>query len=349
MDNSGLKNEQLLSELIENGSTVIKTKNEFGVHIFSGSINDDGVVFGKLVKPKYNESELRKSIDTNIVELIPITPVELEDTVLRSIYNIATQSINDLTDEVAVLNGTILGLESKITDLQLVTQSLRFELDTKDLTIASLENQNQQITLRVQSTILDLQNAIQRATSEAIQRVSLTARNEALVQEIDALRTELFDTREKLEQTVDELTKEASINSELEKGAFGGIDITANPIPKTDASQPPITWRGQPKYNYSNGNFINGGTISIFNATDETVIVNFTQTGIDFLTNLSPVTVPPKGFGTKRLSVSLAKVDNYKRLRDTADVGELVVSTNERTISIPMELQIQRGSDYRRP
>ena len=156
-------------------------------------------------------------------------------------------------------------------------------------------------------------------------------------------------TRDKLDQTVDALTKEASINSELEKGAFGGNDITANPIPITDASQPPITWRGQPKNNYSNGRFINGGSISIFNATDESVIVRFAQTGVDFLTNLSPITVPPNGFGTKRLDVNLNKVDNFKRFRDSADGGELVISTETRTVTIPMELQIQRGGTYRRP
>jgi hypothetical protein len=76
MDISGLKNEVKVNELLISGSLSIKTKNEFGVHIFSSSINDDGILSGKLTKPKYNENELIKSIDTIIVELLQIeTPV----------------------------------------------------------------------------------------------------------------------------------------------------------------------------------------------------------------------------------------------------------------------------------
>jgi len=58
---TGLKNEIKVSELIQSGSLAIKTKNEFGVHVFSGSVSDDGILSGKLTKPKYNEDELIKS------------------------------------------------------------------------------------------------------------------------------------------------------------------------------------------------------------------------------------------------------------------------------------------------
>jgi hypothetical protein len=44
----GLKNEIKVSELIQSGSLAIKTKNEFGVHVFSGSVSDDGILSGKL-------------------------------------------------------------------------------------------------------------------------------------------------------------------------------------------------------------------------------------------------------------------------------------------------------------
>jgi len=68
---TGLQNEQKVGEILVSGSLAIKTKNSFGVHIFSGSVVDDGIVTGKLTKPKYKESELLKSIDTTIIELIP--------------------------------------------------------------------------------------------------------------------------------------------------------------------------------------------------------------------------------------------------------------------------------------
>jgi hypothetical protein len=349
MKNTGLKNENFVNKLTLSGSTAIKTKNEFGVHIFSGSVIDDGIISSKLVKPKYNIGEIEKSIDTTIIELIPVRPPELPDTVLRSVYNVALAEIADLTQEVNTLNGVILTLQANITELEIVTQSLRVEIDGNDIVVATLQNQNEQLTLRVQSSITDLQNSIQKATSEAIQRISLTARNEALLQENDGLRTELELAKDRLELVTKELNREASVSAELAKGAFGGNNLTANPTPISDSSISPIAWRGRPQGDYKDGTFINGKSITVFNASDEDVTVTFAQVGIDFLQDISPLTVRSKQFGTATLNVNLTKVDKYKRGSDTLNKGELSVIAPSTTFPIPIELQIQRGAKYKRP
>lgn len=188
---TGLKNEIKVSELIQSGSLAIKTKNEFGVHVFSGSVSDDGILSGKLTKPKYNEDELIKSIDTIITELLPIEAPELPDTVLRVIYNEALFEIDDLREQVRLLNIDVSDLTAKVSELEIVTQSLRVELDGREIVVASVENQNRQSVAKVQSSIVELQNSIQKATSEAIQRVSLTARNELLEGQIEVLNEQL--------------------------------------------------------------------------------------------------------------------------------------------------------------
>ena len=188
---TGLKNEIKVSELIQSGSLAIKTKNEFGVHVFSGSVSDDGILFGKLTKPKYNEGELVKSIDTIITELIPVQAPELPDTVLRSIYNEALDQIEDLREQVRLLTIDVSDLTAKVSELEIVTQSLRVELDGREIVVASVENQNRQSVAKVQSSIVELQNSIQKATSEAIQRVSLTARNELLEGQVVVLNEQL--------------------------------------------------------------------------------------------------------------------------------------------------------------
>lgn len=349
MKGSGLKNENFVDKLNVSGSTAIQTKNAFGVHIFSGSVLDDGIISSKLVKPKYNTDEIEKSIDTTIIELIPVTPPELPDTVLRSVYNVALREIEDLTQEVATLNGVILNLQSNITELEIVTQSLRIEIDANDITVATLQNQNEQLGLRIQSSITDLQNSIQRATSEAIQRVSLTARNEALIQEANGLRTELEATRGRLEETVKDLQKEASVGAQLADGAFGGGDLTAKPTPVSDTSISAIAWRGRPQGDYRDGRFINGSSLSIYNPTDKDVTVEFKQVGIDFLQTISSVTVRAKGFANVNLKADVTKVDKYKKGSDSLNVGELSISSPTTTFPIPMELQIQRGANYKRP
>jgi hypothetical protein len=189
MAKTGLQNEQLISELLVSGSMAITTKNPFGVHTFEQSNNDEGVISGKLVKPKYNEVELVKSIDTRIFELLPPEPPPFDDRVPRPIYNEATQSVIDLTVQVVTLNRTVLDLRAKVQDVEIVSESLKVQLDLKDLNLAASQNQTGQLTTKISSTITELQNSIQKGTSEAIQRVSLYARNQSLEQELSALRT----------------------------------------------------------------------------------------------------------------------------------------------------------------
>ena len=196
---TGLKNKELLKELTTSGSLAINSKNEFGVNLFAEENLKDGVIYGSLVKPKYNESELVKSVDVVITELLPIEIPELPDTVLRSIYNVVTQSVIDLTIEIEELNIEISQLNSKVSTLEAVTESLRIEVDSKDLLIEVANKQLEESNKKISDTTIDLSNAIQRGIAESIERVSLFARNESLqstiqslLEQIDTLNQQLF-------------------------------------------------------------------------------------------------------------------------------------------------------------
>jgi chaperonin cofactor prefoldin len=180
MAKTGLQNEAIISELLVSGSQIIATKNDFGVYIFEEKQTSDGVVFGKLQKPKYNEREVVKSIDTSIVELIPAQAPELPETVLKFIYDAKVAEVADLTENIQELNTEISSLEGTISALETELETMRIDMDNKDLLLAVAENNAQQATTKVQSSIQELQNAIQRATAESIQRVSAYARNESL-------------------------------------------------------------------------------------------------------------------------------------------------------------------------
>jgi hypothetical protein len=215
MVKTGLKNESLISELLRSGSSAIKTKNEFGVHIFSGSIENDGIISGRLTKPKYNQQELIRALDTVIVELIDIDAPITEPTILTSTFNEATQSVEDLTDVVEALNDTVLRLDGKIKELEIVTQSLAIELDSRDLNVTVLENQLQGMASKVESSTFDLQNALQKATAESIQRVSLGARNLSLTQENDLLKEQLTSAQNQiinLGNTINQLNTQLNAN-----------------------------------------------------------------------------------------------------------------------------------------
>ncbi len=212
---TGLRNEGKISELLVSGSLAIKTKNDFGVHVFSGSVADDGIVSGKLTKPKYNEVEVIKSLDTDIVELISPEAPDLPPTILLTSYNEATQLIDDLTLQVERLNTVTLDLASKVKELEIVTQSLRVEMDSKDLLLAVSQNQTQQANLKIESSIISLQNSIQKATAESIQRVSLSARNTSLLQENALLNEQLTSAQNQivnLNQTINQINTQLNAN-----------------------------------------------------------------------------------------------------------------------------------------
>ena len=212
---TGLRNEDKISELLVSGSLAIKTKNDFGVHVFSGSVATDGIVSGKLTKPKYNEVEVIKSIDTNIVELIPVEAPDLPPTILLTSYNQANQLIADLTLQVERLNNVTLDLASKVKELEIVTQSLAVEIDSRDLLLAVSQNQTQQANSKIESSISSLQNSIQKATAESIQRVSLSARNTSLLQENALLGEQLTSAQAQivnLNQTINQINTQLNTN-----------------------------------------------------------------------------------------------------------------------------------------
>jgi len=147
--------------------------------------------------------------------LIDIEAPLTEPTILTSTFNEATKSVEDLTEVVEALNDTVLRMDGKIKELEIVTQSLAIELDSRDLNVTVLENQLQSMASRVESSTIDLQNALQKATAESIQRVSLAARNLSLTQENDLLKEQLSSAQNQiinLGQTINQLNTQLNAN-----------------------------------------------------------------------------------------------------------------------------------------
>lgn len=336
MDKSGLKNEIKVNELLTSGSLAIKTKNEFGVHIFSSSINDDGILSGKLTKPKYNEDELIKSIDTTIIELLPIEAPIPERTVPEPIYLAALEEIADLQLEIEDLNNQIVDLSAKVIELEIVTQSLRVELDGRELLVASIENENRQSVSKVQSTIVELQNSIQKATSEVIQRVSLSARNETLLNENELLREQLFGKTAKLQE-----------------GFRVTEDFAVRVINKADNIASDLTFNARPRDNGA-GNWINGPEIELANFTSNSVTVTFQQSGNSkgIINPVASVTIPANDSVIISVKENEKSIDTFSPTRAIGTAGDrryrgnLTVISQKGRINIPMELQKQAGDRF---
>jgi hypothetical protein len=181
----------------------------------------------------------------------------------------------------------VADLQSKVSELQIVTESLRVEIDNSSIVAASATNQGEQSNLKVQSTIQDLSNAIQKATSEAIQRVSLTARTQALEEQNKTYKEEIEGKA-----------------SKIADGHKGSGDITYK-----------IVKRGAPddkelRVEVTAGlsvNWVNGPEIEIYNPKDTAVTVEVKEEAQDLLKETSPITIQPKETKVLTLVVDTAK------------------------------------------
>ena len=275
MNKSGLKNEEQVQKILRDGSNALPQKNSAGIHTFTESDLSDGIISGKLVRPKYDNAELKKSIDTNIFELIPKQQVELPDMVLRTVYNVVTQSVNDLTVTVQQLNTEVGTLNSKISEVEIVSESLRIEADNETLKANLAQQQTTIANSQIAETTIDLSNAIQNSINEAIQRVSLTARNESLLQENDSLREQLFGLSAQ--------TAEGAIS-----GGDNGFTVLVN-NGEGDTGQMDADFYAKHSHAAVNGNGITmTNTIEVSNVTTNNKI-----TSISFTFNGDPKFVKP--------------------------------------------------------
>jgi len=192
MKNSGLKNEAQVAKIFVSGSDALPETNDSGIRLFRESDSSDGIIAGKLVRPKYNTKELKKSIDTTIFELLPNDVVDGPPMVLRTIYQEALDRITELNLLIERLNTTIGERDASIAELQTLVETLQIQLENEELKANIASQQSEIANQQIGETTIDLQNAIQNSINEAIARVSLTARVEALLQENESLREQLF-------------------------------------------------------------------------------------------------------------------------------------------------------------
>lgn len=334
MTNTGLKNELLVSELQISGSSALPYSPD--IKTFFESERADGVISGKLIKQKYKEEELKKSIDTRIFELLPVELPPPDDSVPRRVYNPVTQSVIDLTKEVERLNGVVLDLNGKIKELEIVSESLRVEVDSTKILAASFENQLTQANSKVQSGILDLQNAIQKGIAEAIQRVSLTARNQSLKEQVDRL-TEIVEKK----------------TAKIAEGAKPGEDFTVKPLKISEPKYNELTFRGRAKDD-GRGTWINGPDLEVYNFTREPVTLKFKFTGVNSAAFSAPASVTLQPDEKKTISIGTVqkKVDDLGpsagvgTSSDKEHVGALEISSAKSTVNITTAIQKQRGDKW---
>jgi hypothetical protein len=189
------RNTDLENILRVSGSAAI-SKNEYGVTV----VNDDNIasslLFKPLVRPKIDDTELVKAIDTIVTELKPNIPTVNLNLVPKPLYDdeVITSTdlrkqVQKLTTDIEVLNSQINTLTSRV--LSETNKRLSIE-QTNDV----LANQLDALTKVIEQFATQIQSAVQKSVDESILRASLQSQNagfkaqiEALIKQIDSLNS----------------------------------------------------------------------------------------------------------------------------------------------------------------
>ena len=296
-----IDNQFRIDELISKGSRAIVSKDEVtGNHTFvQGSkevVNEpyphlkgerDGEQVGRIEKPKYNEEELVKAVDTKVDELIgppkkekpPVVPKKLYDD-LRVLYDERGVRINEL-------ESIISDLEAEVASLTAEVESLLVQMDALTLQTAAAQNEAQTTNDRYVLLLQDFSNAIVKSTREGIERVSLKAQTEGLIAQKESLREQLKSLNLIVSNLQSQLSGAAAESSAAASGLTPGSDneffygITKSGDDARKVSD--IGWTTSATDAKTSGN---AGDLNIQNLRDDDVsitkleIVNVTTGGI---------------------------------------------------------------------
>jgi hypothetical protein len=179
--------------------------------------------------------------------------------VLKSLYDSALEQIDKLSQEIEDLKLLLGERDSRIKELESELEQSLINLEGEILKANIASEQSTIANEQIGETTIDLSNAIQNSINEAISRVSLTARVEALLQENESLREQLFGLSAQ--------TAEGAIS-----GGDNGFTVKVN-NPDGDASQLSADLWAKTSHKAGSGRKMTN-TIEVSNVTTDNKITN---------------------------------------------------------------------------
>jgi len=191
--------------------------------IFLTKDGKPGLVGSTLLRPTYNDEELKKAVDVVVDELLPEPPVVDRNLVPLEDYNAALSLIEELSFNNETLTIANDNFTSLLAELDSDRQSLQSEIDALNATIALLENQIAQAQNSVKDLVDELTSVRQQLTTSQIENAELSAKLAALEAQIAALRAQIT-------------ALQAALSAAQAAGAGGGGGA---PPPPSPPQQPP--------------------------------------------------------------------------------------------------------------
>lgn len=210
--------------------------------------NSDSNVNTKLYIDQYNTTELIKSVDTTVTELIKALPGVNLDLIPKPIYDAELSHSADLQREVDTLTQDVFSLNSRIQTLLADSSSLYIDNDNLNVKVAGLENSLAQSATTTYELRTNLTTSLIKAINEATERTSLeaennglTAQKNALIKQIDTLNNLLAQANATIQVAQQQLSAKAQAvaagglsTGELATLVFDGGDPTKRKVDGRD-------------------------------------------------------------------------------------------------------------------
>jgi hypothetical protein len=287
------RQDELESILKISGSAAI-ARNEYGITVVNENNVASSLAFKKLIRPKYDETELKKAIDIEVRELRPDIPVPNLDLVPKPLYDEELATNEDLRKQVSNLTLEVGTLTTTITDLEAEVQSEINNRLSIEQSNDALVNQLNTLTQTVDNFALQIQNSLQKSVEEGILRASLQSQNtgfkaqiQALIKQIDSLNSIIEGLQSQLGAVQNQ---QAIVQGTQAQAQAAGADVVNDVAivklgTEEDTNQPKI-WA---RFKSGGGSqWKNGKSLEITNNDKSEITVKLTKTnpesGKDFYT-----------------------------------------------------------------
>lgn len=352
------KDKQLELILKVSGSAAI-TKNEYGINVIEATNPASSLLFKTLNKPKYDEQELLKAIDVEVVELRPNIPTPNLDLVPRPLYTEQVVLVEDLRKQVENLTTTVNDLNSQITTLESQVQTeINNRLSIEQLNDV-LTNQMDTLTNTINDFSGQIATSLQKSVDESILRASLQSQNagfkaqiEALIQQINSLNSII----EGLQSQLGAVRQQKDIEQATRGQGGDNINkvVSANFEKKGSPTDPTMSYKIK---NARDGakEWINGENLTLINNDLEPVKVTITPV---FSENQKWFSVPKTNFeispgATEKIKfvetpsgISYGKRDNTKFYDGTLDIKIDRKDGTSETKSFKTKLKVAHPKSY---
>ena len=149
-----------------------------------------------IVKPKYNEEELKKAVDVKVDELVKKKKLKKPRYILYEKYQGKLDEIGLLNNELHQITNERDNILSNVETLEGSVEVLTSQIQTLQLQIEFQQKELEKLTEKFGELSIDFQNAVIKGTKEGIERVSLTAQTRGLQAQKETLQSQLESEKE---------------------------------------------------------------------------------------------------------------------------------------------------------